>query len=34
LSDTLAGVAMAASLLPPLCVVGIGLSFFRWDIAQ
>jgi len=34
LSDTLAGVAMAASLLPPLCVVWIGLAFFRWDIAQ
>lgn len=34
LSDTLAGVAMAAALLPPLCVVGIGLAFFRWDIAQ
>lgn len=34
LSDTLAGVAMAASLLPPLCVVWVWLAFFRRDIAQ
>ena len=34
LSDTLAGVAMAASLLPPLCVVWIWLAFLRLDISQ
>ena len=34
LSDTLAGVAMAASLLPPLCVVWIWLAFVRRDISQ
>lgn len=25
---------MAAALLPPLCVVGIGVAFFRRDIAE
>jgi len=34
LSDTLAGVAMAAALLPPLCVVGIWIAFLRSDIAE
>lgn len=34
LSDTLAGVAMAASLLPPLCVVWIWVAFLRRDVSQ
>ncbi len=32
LSETLAGVAIAVSLIPPLCALGIALSFFRWPI--
>ena len=31
-SASLAGVAIAAALVPPLAVVGIGLSMARWDI--
>ena len=30
ISTTIAGVAMAASLLPPLCVIGIGIAFGDW----
>lgn len=33
LSEGIAGVAMAAALLPPLGVVGIELSFRHWDLA-
>lgn len=33
-SDTLPGVAISISLVPPLCVVGIGLSKMEWDVAQ
>lgn len=32
-SDALAGVAIAASLLPPICVTGIGLAFQNQDMA-
>lgn len=32
-SQTAAGVAIAVSLLPPLCVGGIGLARTRWDVA-
>lgn len=32
-SAALAGVAIAAALVPPLATVGIGLGFGRWDIA-
>jgi len=32
-SDSLAGVAIAASLLPPICVTGICLAFAQWDLA-
>jgi len=32
-ADSLPGVAIAISLLPPLCVVGIGLSEGQWDVA-
>ena len=31
-SASLAGVAIAVALVPPLAVTGIGLSMFRWDI--
>lgn len=31
ISDSLAGVAVATSLMPPLCVAGIGLSFFSFS---
>ncbi len=34
LSESVAWVAMAASLIPPLCVCGIGLAWFEWDIAR
>lgn len=34
LSDTLAGVAMAASLLPPLGVVGIGIRLLHWEVVK
>lgn len=33
LSESTAGVAMAAALLPPVCVVGIELSLFNFDAA-
>lgn len=32
-SDALAGVAVAAALLPPICVTGIGLAFGNYQIA-
>lgn len=32
-ADSLPGVAVAVSLVPPLCVTGIGLSNGAWDIA-
>ena len=25
---------MAASLIPPLCVTGIGLAWMNWDVAR
>ncbi len=33
LSAALPGVAIATALMPPLCTVGIGIAFLRWDIA-
>ena len=33
ISTSLPGVAIATALMPPLCVVGFGLSCGRWDIA-
>jgi uncharacterized hydrophobic protein (TIGR00271 family) len=33
IADSMGGVAIAISLVPPLCVVGIGLSQGRWDAA-
>jgi len=33
-ADSLPGVAISISLVPPLCVVGIGLAGGRWDVAQ
>lgn len=33
IADSMGGVAIAISLVPPLCVVGIGLSQGRWDVA-
>ena len=33
ISAALPGVAIATALMPPLCVVGIGLAFARWDVA-
>ncbi len=33
LSATLPGVAVSISLVPPLCVVGIGAALGRWDVA-
>jgi len=32
ISESLAGVALATSMMPPLCVAGIGLALFRLDI--
>ncbi len=32
-SDTLPGVAISIALVPPLCVVGIGLSGREWEVA-
>jgi len=32
LSESIAGVAMAVALMPPLCVIGIGLQFVNRDI--
>ncbi len=34
ISDSLAGVAIAISLVPPLCVVGLSLQAGRWDDAS
>lgn len=34
IADSMGGVAIAISLVPPLCVVGIGLSQGRWDAAS
>lgn len=34
ISDSLAGVAIAISLLPPLCVSGIGIALFNYQIAS
>lgn len=33
ISAALPGVAIATALMPPLCAVGIGLAFTRWDVA-
>lgn len=33
ISEALPGVAIATALMPPLCTVGIGISFGRWDVA-
>lgn len=33
-ADTLPGVAISISLVPPLCVVGVGLSESDWDVAS
>jgi uncharacterized hydrophobic protein (TIGR00271 family) len=33
ISAALPGVAIATALMPPLCSVGIGLAFSRWDVA-
>lgn len=33
IADSLPGVAIAISLVPPLCVVGVGLSQGEWDVA-
>ena len=33
ISAALPGVAIATALMPPLCTVGIGLAFQRWDVA-
>lgn len=33
ISAALPGVAIATALMPPLCTIGIGLAFARWDIA-
>jgi uncharacterized membrane protein len=33
ISAALPGVAIATALMPPLCTVGIGLAFSRWDVA-
>ena len=33
ISAALPGVAIATALMPPLCTVGIGLAFGRWDVA-
>jgi uncharacterized hydrophobic protein (TIGR00271 family) len=33
ISAALPGVAIATALMPPLCTVGIGLAFARWDVA-
>ncbi|HSG26328.1 MAG TPA: DUF389 domain-containing protein [Anaerolineales bacterium] len=34
LSAALPGVAIATALMPPLCVVGVGLALGRWDVAE
>ncbi len=33
ISAALPGVAIATALMPPLCTIGIGLAFARWDVA-
>ena len=33
LSAALPGVAIATALMPPLCVVGVGVAMGRWDVA-
>ena len=33
ISAALPGVAIATALMPPLCAVGVGLAFARWDVA-
>jgi len=33
ISAALPGVAIATALMPPICTVGIGLAFQRWDVA-
>lgn len=33
LSAALPGVAIATALMPPLCTIGIGVAFGRWDVA-
>jgi uncharacterized hydrophobic protein (TIGR00271 family) len=33
ISAALPGVAIATALMPPLCTIGIGLAFSRWDVA-
>jgi uncharacterized hydrophobic protein (TIGR00271 family) len=33
ISAALPGVAIATALMPPLCTIGIGLAFTRWDVA-
>lgn len=33
ISAALPGVAIATALMPPLCAIGIGLAFERWDVA-
>jgi uncharacterized hydrophobic protein (TIGR00271 family) len=32
-SAALPGVAIATALMPPLCTIGIGIAFGRWDVA-
>ena len=33
ISAAFTGVAIATALMPPICTVGIGLAFQRWDVA-
>ncbi|HVW67201.1 MAG TPA: DUF389 domain-containing protein [Candidatus Peribacteraceae bacterium] len=33
IAPTIAGIAIAVSLLPPLCAVGVGLSYLDWQLA-
>lgn len=33
LSAALPGVAIATALMPPICAVGVGLAFGKWDVA-
>lgn len=34
IADSLPGVAISISLVPPLCVVGVGISYGQWDAAM
>jgi len=34
IADSLPGVAISISLVPPLCVVGLGLSAGQWSVAE